>query len=293
MNYIVFDLEWNQPAWGVPEVTEPLHLTGEIIEIGAVKLNDAFQTVDELCLYIIPQYYTSMNQHVVALTKLHGNFLQENGLPFPQAYAKFTNWCSDGGQQDYAYMTWSQSDLPMLVENMLLHGISVEHLPVCIDVQRMFGREIMRTDRQFALDDAIKILGEQGDRAHDALHDARNTVKVCDHLELDAFIEEYATQPFAEQPLPQLYETAAQVLSDEHLQHFPCPWCGATAQCEAWLPLRGGQVMTMAACPEGDEFLVYLNRNKVDTGGVRVSRMFYAMSDDLWDFYQDQLERKQ
>ena len=185
MNYIVFDLEWNQPAWGTAEVTDPLHLTGEIIEIGAVKLNDDFKKTDELCLYITPQYYTNMNQHVVALTKIHGNYLEENGQPFPEAFQRFQEWCGE----EYTYMTWSDSDLPMLVENMILHNISVENLPPCVDIQRIFGREIMRTDRQFSLDDAIDVLKEKGDRAHDALHDARNTLKVIDQLDLDTYIE--------------------------------------------------------------------------------------------------------
>ena len=283
MNYIVFDLEWNQPAWGIPEVTEPLHLTGEIIEIGAVKLDDDFKIVDELCLYITPQYYTNMNQHVVALTKLHGNFLAENGQPFPEAYARFKEWCGE----EYAYMTWSDSDLPQLVENMLLYGIPVDHLPPCIDIQRIFGREIMRTDRQFSLDAAIEVLHEKGDRAHDALHDARNTVKVINHLDLDAYIEEYAAQAFSEQPLGLTYETTEEMLDDEALRRFRCPWCGAEAVCEGWHKLKGKRHFGYARCSEGDEFAVYLRHSRPENGPWHVNRIFYELTDDLWDQYQD------
>ena len=33
MNYVIFDLEWNQPMSLSETVKEPLYLTGEIIEI--------------------------------------------------------------------------------------------------------------------------------------------------------------------------------------------------------------------------------------------------------------------
>ena len=44
MKYIVVDLEWNQALSSKSPVFNrlPLHLRGEIIEIGAVKLNDDF-----------------------------------------------------------------------------------------------------------------------------------------------------------------------------------------------------------------------------------------------------------
>ena len=44
-NYIVFDLEWNQSANG-KERSVP-HFPFEIIEIGAVKLNENFQMTGE------------------------------------------------------------------------------------------------------------------------------------------------------------------------------------------------------------------------------------------------------
>ena len=37
MNYIIFDLEWNRPADERSTVQDPVHLRGEIVEIGAVK----------------------------------------------------------------------------------------------------------------------------------------------------------------------------------------------------------------------------------------------------------------
>ena len=49
MNYVVVDLEWNQAMSSKSSVFNklPIHLSGEIIEIGAVMLNDKFEFVSE------------------------------------------------------------------------------------------------------------------------------------------------------------------------------------------------------------------------------------------------------
>lgn len=285
MNYIIFDMEWNQPADPSAMVTQPLCLTGEIIEIGAVKLDDDFQIVDELRLYITPKYYTRMHKRIAALTGIHDRDLMTRGIPFPEAYARFREWCG----AEYRFMTWSMSDVPMLIDNMLLHGIDVSDLPVCYDIQRIFGREIMRSDTRYALDTALAILNEKGDTAHDALNDSRNTAIICGHLDLDVYLEEYGAQVFAEQPLPQVYRDHQEALNDPALAAMACPWCGEALQLEPWI--RGERCyMTCGTCLEEDEFLIQLSLTRQRNDAYRVRRLMYEMSDDLWDMYMDRKE---
>ena len=287
MNYIVFDLEWNQPVNAAAAVTEPVYLAGEIIEIGAVKLNEKFEALEELKIYVKPVCYTTMHRKVASLTRINNSCLARNGVPFPEAYESFLRWCGE----DYAFMTWSESDLPMLIDNMLLHGLDVSRMPVCFDVQRIFDREIMRSERQYSLDSAVAILGEQGDQAHDALHDARNTVRVCDHLDLEVYIDEYGSQIFAEKPQQQVYESISEILHRESNAEFICPRCGERIVCEGWIQMNNHRFMALGVCPEGDEFILYLNITKC-SGGFRLCRMIYEMSDDLWDRYMDRLEAR-
>lgn len=287
MNYIVFDLEWNQPADESSAVLEPLYLTGEIVQIGAVKLNEAFAPVDELRLYIKPQYYTRMHRKIASLTGIRDKDIQEKGRPFPEAFQAFQDWCGE----EFCYMTWSTSDLPMLVDNMLLHGIDTASLPLCCDVQRIFDREIMRSSQRHALDHALEILNEQGDAAHDALHDARNTVKVCGHLDLEDYIDEYTGRVFSEKPSVRRYGSTREVLEDETLASFPCPWCGGPVSCEPWVSYFPGTHIAMGICPEGDEFLVDLQTERHGTAGYYARRLFYEMSDDLWEIWQERAPR--
>ena len=59
LNYIVFDMEWNQPISknSYPYVKIGSQLTNEIIQIGAYKLNDKFQITDSFCRYVHPSFY--------------------------------------------------------------------------------------------------------------------------------------------------------------------------------------------------------------------------------------------
>ena len=55
MNYIVFDLEWNQCPYGKDK--ENQRLPFEIIEIGAVKLNEKKEMTGEFHRLVRPMVY--------------------------------------------------------------------------------------------------------------------------------------------------------------------------------------------------------------------------------------------
>ena len=76
MNYIVFDLEWNQPYSNDISFMKrtKMPLTGEIIQIGAVKLNDKLDIVDHFTMFIKPQYLPRMHKHVRELTWIGGGY---------------------------------------------------------------------------------------------------------------------------------------------------------------------------------------------------------------------------
>lgn len=284
MHYIIFDLEWNQAPVENAVVTQPVYLEGEIIEIGAVKLNDAFEQVDELRLYIKPQYYTKMHRRIAALTGIHDRDLQSRGIPFPEAFRQFMQWCGD----DFAYMTWSMSDMPALIDNMCLHGIDTSDMPVCYDIQRVFGREIMRSDTRYALDTAISILGERGDTAHDALHDARNTAKVCAHLDLEEYLSEYGAKVFVPQPYCRRFDSREEALESQWMPS--CPWCEEAVAWENWMSWDHGTLAAAGFCDQEDEFLALLDCAKAHTEDFYAKVLVYEMSDDLWDLYQDRKE---
>lgn len=286
MKYIIFDLEWNQPADYSATIQEPVYLTGEIVEIGAVKLDENFCPMDEIRIFIKPQYYSKMHKEITALTGIWDQDLEDHGVSFPDGYKQFIEWCGD----EYAFMTWSMNDMPMLIDNMLLHGIDISDLPECYDLQRIFSREIMRGETRYSLETALTLLKEKGDSAHDALHDARNTAKICDHLALDQYIAEYTSKVFAEKPSGKKYENRRQLLKDPSLLEFFCPWCGKTVKCDRWISLSGCTHLAYGVCPDGDEFLIQLSIVRHERHLYSAKRIIFEMSDDLWDIYMDKKE---
>ena len=66
---IVLDLEWNQPSSPKAMVRSPVFLRGEIIQIGAVKLNEDLEIIDTFKIMVKPKYYRTMHKTVSGLTK--------------------------------------------------------------------------------------------------------------------------------------------------------------------------------------------------------------------------------
>ena len=77
MNYIVFDLEWNQNPSG--KKTRNDRLPFEIIEIGAVKLDSSFNVVGEFDRLIRPQLYTKLHHIVKELLDVSSEELLAGG----------------------------------------------------------------------------------------------------------------------------------------------------------------------------------------------------------------------
>ena len=98
MSYVVVDLEWNQAMSSKSSVFNrlPIHLRGEIIQIGAVRLNDDMTPGEEFQIDVKPVYFKRMHYKVKKLTGFDKERLS-HGVPFPEALARFREWCGDGG----------------------------------------------------------------------------------------------------------------------------------------------------------------------------------------------------
>lgn len=287
MQYIVLDLEWNQPISEKEMITDPFPFDSEIIEIGAIKLDENFVALDQFRIFIRPQFYPHMNGAVVQLTKIRPQML-EKAPAFPEAFDAFIDWCGD----DCALCSWGPDDIPVLLDNMLLHGIPVEPFPYCYDLQRIFAREILRENRQCSLTDAVEMLNLPADRAHDALNDARNTVRICERMDLAGCIEEYRTafvgygaDRMSGLVSGQIFPSLASALSDARIKEIICPYCGQRVPLR-FSPQNGSTIIGYGVCAEGDEFFARIQACRRERDTRKVRRITYEMSEDLWDTYQ-------
>lgn len=109
MNYIIFDLEWNNVY-----NYKTKQGTNEIIEIGAVKLSENLELVDTFNQLIMPQLSKKLGSRFTKLTGITKEEVFENGVSFDDAFNKFEQWCSD---DENIFLSWSNSDLFTLISN--------------------------------------------------------------------------------------------------------------------------------------------------------------------------------
>ena len=62
MKYIVLDMEWNRPKCRCKLIKQPIVLHGEIIQIGAVMLNEKLEEIGDFEVKIKPIFYKKMNK---------------------------------------------------------------------------------------------------------------------------------------------------------------------------------------------------------------------------------------
>ena len=155
MNYIVFDLEWNQSAEGKECSVE--HMPFEIIEIGAVKLNRQMKQISEFHRLVRPKAYKEMHFKISEVTHMDMEELSRKGQPFPVVMEDFLNWC---GEDEYIFCIWGSMDLTELQRNMTYHGMEIPFPRPLLyyDVQKLYSLEYSDGKSRISLDHAVEQL---------------------------------------------------------------------------------------------------------------------------------------
>lgn len=174
MDYILFDLEWNQGKAGSEE--EENLIPFEIIEIGAVKMNSRREITGEFSRLVKPQVYGCLHQVTSNLIGLKMEEL-EKGDTFEKAAGDFLDWCGE----DFLFCTWGPLDLTELQRNMRYYGmepLTDKPLPF-YDVQKLFSIAYEDRKTRRSLEYAIDYLGLQKDVPfHRAYSDAYYTAVI-------------------------------------------------------------------------------------------------------------------
>lgn len=183
MNYIVLDLEWNQCPLGKEHENPALPM--EIIEIGAVRLNDNLEETGRFHKVIKPQVYKDLHFHIKQVVHLTKEELQR-GTPFKVAMKEFLDWCGE----EYQYCTWGNMDLLELQRNMKFYGMDdVYTEPIrFFDVQKMFSLQYEDGELRRTLSFAVEFLKLQEKlQFHSALNDAIYTAKVVQTMDFKTY----------------------------------------------------------------------------------------------------------
>lgn len=282
MNYIILDMEWNQAFDKSQMVTEPILLRGEIIEIGAVKTDENFNAIDAFKAYVSPKYYRIMNRHVEKITGITRSKLSGTEK-FPQVFERFREWCGE----DFRFITWGFDDIPMLTDNLKLHGLDSSWGKDFYNLQLIFKHQIDNSRLQWSLTDAMEKAGiplfedgtpdielfscpsvpESDVHAHDAMCDALFTYEVCRRLDMNAGIAGYAEINVSTHPLlgHKIFSNLQKPWDLKNIRditnNIPCPECGKPMTVSPWFSISFKRT-SIACCEEHGKYYVRIASKK-------------------------------
>ncbi len=173
MQHIIIDLEFIR----VNDSTMRRKCKNEVIEIGAIKLNENYEYVDSFDLFVRPEY----SHMTKAITELTG--ITESDIltapTFDEAMDKFSRWI---GYEKYRIYQWSDSDHEQIIRECTSKGLDLKYdeffCKHWIDLQRIYGR-ITGIFHSVSLEKALDSLSiEFKGRMHRAVDDAANTASI-------------------------------------------------------------------------------------------------------------------
>ncbi|MPW24487.1 exonuclease [Alkalibaculum sp. M08DMB] len=177
MNFVIFDLEFNQANNSKPEKKCPF----EIIQIGAITLDSSLQEIDSFNRLVKPMIYNNINSFVSTLTGLTIEKLEYED-PFINVYKDFLDYINKG---TVIFCTWGMSDMKELFRNANYYRLSTSILPKnYINVQPYVTRYLnFPKNISVSLRDAMNFLDiKHQDNFHNAFYDALYTTMIFQKL---------------------------------------------------------------------------------------------------------------
>lgn len=184
MQYIVFDLEFNQdpdsilrPDLESDKTSVKKRYPYEIIQIGAVKLDDNYLMTDTFNRFIKPSIYANISPYITELTGITLESLQSE-MDFSHVYNDFIEFIGD---KETILCVWGTSDIKEMYKNIKYHNLDESLLPkTYINIQpyasAYLGYSMKRLLKLSYCIEAMDI--EIKSSFHDALHDALYTAEI-------------------------------------------------------------------------------------------------------------------
>ncbi len=184
MNYIIVDFEFNQAfdfknnKKGESNKLAPF----EIIQIGAIKLNDKLEEVENgrFNELIKPVIYPKIHPHVNKITGFTEETFNECE-EFQNVVDSFLNFCNE----DDVFIVWGDNDMVSLFRNLNVYGLLDSKLPKnFINIQKHASKELKKShNAQVGLKNAIIAFDIPFyEDFHDAFNDAFYTAEIFKKL---------------------------------------------------------------------------------------------------------------
>lgn len=186
VNYIIYDLELNH-KYTNKEIDEPKKsktspsLPFEIIQIGALKLNEEFEIIDSFNALIKPSVYEIIHPFIEELTGITNDkiaFCDD----FSYVFKEFLRFI---GPEKSVLVVWGKTDVTELIRNIKFHNLSTASITNrYIDIQEYASKHFkIPKGSKISLKNAVETLNIPIENSfHDAFNDAFYTAEVFKKL---------------------------------------------------------------------------------------------------------------
>lgn len=276
MQYIVLDLEWNQPITYHSPAYKACQgkLLFEMIQIGAVKLDENRRVIDSFNQLIQPVQYVRLHPRIARITNITQDELCDQPL-FEEAVRAFAAWC--GG--DSVLLTWGCDDASVFRQNMQFFHCDVQLSPV-YDIQSYYGKLRENTKERCGLKTAMNemeiVPNEEEMPFHNAVNDAYYTALVFAKLPDPEKVLEHPVTPRELRHIEEKKKenetvfkakSVTEALCGAAAQNPACPVCGHRIPVtEGYLPQGENRYMALAQCEIHGLVFVKLHFTKNEEG---------------------------
>ena len=275
MDFVIFDLEWNS---GYSKKQKGF--INEIIELGAVKLNEEMQITGQFSIFIRPEITRRLNATVRELTHLTNEDLM-HGATFPYAVSKFRKF-----SEKCVILSWSTSDLDALEANCTYYfgSQTIPFLKQYADAQAYCQSVMGKQEKnQLSLSHAAQLLSVSTEdiplhrAVGDSILTARILQKIYDPRRFADFIRPVDEEFYARLNFhPVFLCRPDHPLIDREQMFFDCRSCGTRClQQEDW-KIRNKAFYTVFECPRCQETFRGRIQFKLCYDGVVIQKRILA-----------------
>lgn len=177
MNYIVFDLEFNQALKSDKKNNINIQCPFEIIQLGAIKLDKNLKIISALNRLVKPEIYSELNPFIKNLTNINEEDLNRANS-FKEVFQEFIEFTEDGKS---ILCVWGTTDIRELFRNIKYHLLDESLVPKeYIDIQKYASKYLnCPKGTNISLHNAVELYGIPVKyEFHNAINDAYYTAEV-------------------------------------------------------------------------------------------------------------------
>lgn len=264
MNIIILDLEWNSAY-----CKKTGGFLNEILEFGAVKLDENLNEVDRFQCFVRSSLTKTLRSSTKQLTNITNDQMR-SGISLKEVFEKFTEFAGEN-----LMFTWSDTDIHVLIDNakVLLNLKRVPFLYKYADIQKYIMHKTGVTGNQISLSSCAQSAGIDIEHftAHRALGDSLCTAEILRKYKIDDDIKGFivdATMPdyydrfsFKSYPISDINSP----LIDKKELYALCPYCNQKGTRKSKWKYKNRNFSATFVCKEC---------KKKFTGKVRFKKLF-------------------